>query len=89
MSKPFICPHCGAHDYIVILTGCTVTGATIEEAFTWDDATSEYVSSGSVIVENDELENEGGQAVCSACQKDVSDAVAAYEGGGETEAAQA
>lgn len=77
--QPFTCPHCGAHDYTVILTGCNVANATVEEAFAWDEDSREYTSTGSVIVEHQGIENEGGTALCSTCEQDVSDAVAAYE----------
>lgn len=79
MAEPFTCPHCGSHDYAIILTGCKVTGATLEEAFSWDPSHHEYVSTGSVIVDSESVENEGGQAICSHCEKDVSEAVTAYE----------
>lgn len=79
MTQPFKCPHCGTNDYVITLTGCTITGATVQEAFEWDSAAGEYGSSGSIIVESEEVENEGGQAVCAQCEKDVSEAVAEYE----------
>ena len=77
--NPFKCPHCGSHDYSIVLTGCTVTNATIQEAFTWDEEAKEYASSGSVIVDSDDLENETGAALCCNCEKDVSEEVSAYE----------
>lgn len=79
MSEPFTCPHCGSHDYVVTLTGCNITNATVQEAFEWNEEGKDYDSSGSIIVESDEVENEGGEAVCANCEKDVSQAVAAYE----------
>lgn len=79
MVEPFTCPHCGAHDYVITLTGCTISGATVQEGFEWDPEAKVYDSSGSIILESEELENEGGQATCTNCEKDVSDAVAAYE----------
>jgi len=79
MAEPFTCPHCGTHDYVITLTGCNITNATVQEAFEWDEEEKDYVSSGSIIVESESVENEGGEATCSKCEKDVSDAVAAYE----------
>ncbi len=79
MAQPFTCPHCRAHDYTIILTGCDVAGATLQEQFTWDEAAGEYGSGGAVILESESVENEGGQALCTACEKDVSEAVSAYE----------
>lgn len=92
MPKPFSCPHCGGHDYVVMLTGCKVTGATLEEAYTWDAVNEEYVSSGSVVVDSETFDSQGAQAVCSNCETDVTDAVSAYEStvaGGQADAAQA
>ncbi len=79
MMEPFKCPHCGSHNYVIVLSGCQITGGTLEEIFEWDEANHAYVSSGSVLVESESVENEGAQAVCSGCEKDVSDEVAAYE----------
>lgn len=79
MAEPFTCPHCGSHDYVITLTGCNVTNATVQEAFAWNEEENDYDSSGSIIVESEGVENEGGEAVCASCEKDVSDAVAAYE----------
>ena len=79
MAAPFTCPHCDAHDYTIVLTGCTVTGATLQESFSWDEESGEYVSPGTVIVESESVENESGQAVCSGCEADVSEAVQQYE----------
>jgi transcription elongation factor Elf1 len=89
MSKPFTCPHCGSHDYAIVLTGCKVLGATIEESFNWNPLSSEYQSSGPVLTDSESIDNEGGEAVCSNCEKDVSDAVSAYEASIGPEAAQA
>ncbi len=77
--EPFKCPHCGGHNYVIILTGCEISGGTLEEVFEWDAANGAYVSSGSILVESESVANEGAQAVCSNCDKDVSDEVAAYE----------
>jgi len=79
MAEPFTCPHCGTHDYVITLTGCNITNATVQEAFEWDEEEKDYGSSGSIIVDSESVENEGGEATCSNCEKDVSDAVAAYE----------
>ncbi len=88
MGKAFTCPHCGAHDYAILLTGCTLKGATLEEEFTWDPASGEYASSGAVLVDSEALESQGVRAICSNCEKDVSQAVSAYEAG-SNEVAQA
>jgi transcription elongation factor Elf1 len=77
--EPFKCPHCGGHNYVIVLSGCQITGGTLEEVFEWDAANSAYVSSGSILMESESVENEAAQAVCSNCEKDVSDEVAAYE----------
>jgi len=77
--QPFTCPHCGGHDYSIVLTGCTVKGATLEEDLTWDLASQDYVSTGSVILESESVENATAQAFCLNCQKDVTEAVAAWE----------
>jgi len=79
MSEPFKCPHCGTHDYIITLTGCNITNATVQEAFEWNEEEKDYGSSGSIIVDSEGVENEGGEATCVNCEKDVSEAVAAYE----------
>ena len=89
MSKAFTCPHCGSHDYVIVLTGCKVEGATIEESFSWDPSSGEYASSGPVIMDSESIDNQGGEAVCANCEKDVSDAVSAYEASLGPEAAQA
>lgn len=92
MAEPFKCPKCGAHDYAVVLTGCSIKGATVQEAYTWDPAAGEYSFGGSMIVESESVENEGGHAVCLGCEADVTEAVSAYEesqpdpGNGETQA---
>jgi transcription elongation factor Elf1 len=77
--EPFKCPHCGGHNYVVVLSGCEITGGTLEEIFEWDEANRAYVSSGSILVESESVENEAAQAVCSNCEKDVSEEVAAFE----------
>ena len=77
--QPFKCPHCGSTDYVVVLTGCEVSGATIEEGFSWNPDSGMYDTTGSVMVEAEELENEGGHALCSKCERDVSQELAAYE----------
>jgi len=92
MAQPFKCPHCGAHDYVVVLTGCNITGATVQEAYTWNDAEQEYSFGGSTVVESETVENDAAHAVCTDCEADVSEAVAAYEksqpgsGNGEAQA---
>jgi hypothetical protein len=79
MAEPFKCPHCGAHDYVVVLTGCNITGATLHDAYTWSEEAQEYSFGGSLVMESETLENEGGQALCGGCEADVTDAVTAYQ----------
>jgi hypothetical protein len=79
MAEPFTCPHCGAHDYQITLTGCNITNATVQEVFEWNKEAGDYDSSGSIIVDSESVENEGGEAICAACEKDVSEAMAEYE----------
>lgn len=92
MTEPFRCPNCGAHDYVVVLTGCNIQGATVQETYTWDEAGHEYSFGGSMVVESESVENDGAHAVCGECETDVTDAVAAYEkvqagaGNGEAQA---
>lgn len=92
MAQPFKCPKCGANDYVVMLTGCNIKGATVQEAYTWNEAEHEYSFGGSIVLESDSVENEGGQAICSECEADVTEAVTAYEqsqpgsGNGEAQA---
>ncbi len=92
MTQPFKCPQCGAPDYAVVLTGCNITGATVQEAYTWNQAVHEYIFGGSQVVESETVENQAGHAVCSECEADVTEAVTAYEqsqpasGNGEAQA---
>jgi hypothetical protein len=79
MAQPFKCPHCGAHDYVVVLTGCNITGATLQDAYIWDAAAQEYSFGGSVVLESESVENEGGHALCGKCEADITEAVTAYE----------
>jgi len=79
MAEPFKCPNCGSNDYTIVLTGCNVAGATLQESFGWNGEAGEYESAGTVILDSESVENDGGQAICSSCEADVSDAVAAYE----------
>jgi hypothetical protein len=79
MAEPFNCPHCGAHDYVVVLTGCNITGATLHDAYTWSEEAQEYGFGGSLVVESDTLEHEGGSAQCCGCEADVTEAVTAYQ----------
>jgi hypothetical protein len=82
--QPFKCPHCGSTDYVVVLTGCEVSGATIEEGFTWNPDSSLYDTTGSVLVEAEEVENEAGHALCAKCERDVSQELAAFEASQDT-----
>ncbi len=92
MAQPFKCPMCGAHDYVVVLTGCNIKGATVEERYMWDDEAQEYLFGGSLVTESDTVENDAAHAVCSDCEADVTEAVGAYEksqpgaGNGEAQA---
>ena len=92
MTQPFKCPKCGANDYVVVLTGCDIKGATVEVRHMWDDEADDYISSGSQVVESESFENEAGHAVCSDCEADITEAVMAYEqslpvsGNGEAQA---
>ena len=79
MAEPFKCAACGSNDYTIVLTGCNVAGATLQESFGWNAEAGEYESAGTVILDSESVENDGGQAICSGCEADVSDAVAAYE----------
>jgi len=79
MAEPFKCPSCGGNDYTIVLTGCNVSGATLQESFGWNAEASDYESAGTVILDSESVENDGGQAICSSCEADVSDAVTAYE----------
>jgi hypothetical protein len=79
MADPFQCPACGSSDYTIVLTGCNVSGATLQESFVWNAEAGEYASTGTVILDSEAVENDGGQAICSSCETDVSEAVSAYE----------
>jgi len=79
MARPFSCPKCGSHDYAIVLTGCNLTNATLEEMLTWDEEQQDYVSGGSVVVDSEGMENEGASAVCAECEEDVTAAVRQYE----------
>ena len=92
MAQPFKCPKCGAKDYVVVLTGCSIKGATVQENYRWDDEAHEYIFGGSMVVESESVENDAAHAVCSGCEADVTEAVTAYEksqpgsGNGEAQA---
>jgi Zn finger protein HypA/HybF involved in hydrogenase expression len=77
--QPFKCPHCGSHDYVVVLKGCDITGATLEESFAWNTDSGMYDTGGSVLLDAEEIENEEGHAICAACERDVSKELADYE----------
>jgi hypothetical protein len=79
MGQPFTCPFCSGHNYTIVLTGCDIGGATLEEEFAWDANAGEYSSGGAVLMDSQSLENERGQAICSGCEKDVSEAMVSYE----------
>ena len=79
MTQPFKCPKCGANDYVVVLTGCNIQGATVEERYMWDDEAREYIFGGSQVVESETVDNEAAHAVCVDCEADVTEAVGAYE----------
>ena len=46
MAQPFKCPKCGSKDYVVVLTGCNITGATLHDAYTWSEEEQEYSFGG-------------------------------------------
>ena len=77
--QPFTCPHCGSHAYTIVLSGCTLSNATLQESFEWNETEKEYVSGGTIVAETEELTPQESEAVCSECDKDVTEAVAAYE----------
>ncbi len=77
--QPFTCPHCGSHDYTLVLSGCTVSNATLQETYNWDEKGGQYMSVGTILADSDEVEPEITQAFCAACEKDVTDAVAEHQ----------
>ncbi len=77
--QPFTCPQCGSHAYTVVLTGCAVSNATLEETYSWDEESEQYTTIGTVLVESDEVSPEATQAICAECEQDVTEAVAQYE----------
>jgi len=79
LAQPFTCPFCGAHDYTIVLHNADVAGATLREEFFWDAEAGEYSSDGTVVVDSQSVESERAQASCTHCEKDVSEAVSAYE----------
>ena len=77
--QPFKCPHCGSHAYTIILSGCSLTNATLHETFEWNEEEQEYASAGTIVADTEELTPQDSQAVCAECEKDVTEAVATYE----------
>lgn len=77
--QPFTCPHCGSHAYTIVLSGCSLSNATLHETFEWNEQEHEYASSGTVVADAEELTPQDSEALCAECEKDVTDAVAAYE----------
>ena len=77
--QPFTCPNCGSHAYTVVLSGCSVSNATLEESYTWDEAGQQYTSTGTLLVESGEIAPQETQAICTGCEQDVTAAVADYE----------
>ncbi len=77
--QPFTCPQCGAHTYTVVLTGCAINNATLEETYEWDEEQQGYTSVGTILVESEEVSPESTQAICTGCEMDVTEAVAQYE----------
>ena len=73
------CPACASTDYTIVLTGGHVYGATLQESYSWNAEANEYASTGTVILDREAVENDGGQAICASCEADISDAVSAYE----------
>lgn len=79
MPGPFTCPHCGSHDYVVELTGCEISGGTLQEGYEWEESAGQYNTSGTILVDSESVDNEAATAVCSKCEQDISEAVAKYE----------
>jgi hypothetical protein len=79
MAQPFTCPHCGAHDYVLVLSGCNITNATVEEGLSWNQEAQEYESTGSIVSEAENVEHQDAHAVCSGCEQDISEAMKQYE----------
>ncbi len=77
--KAFSCPQCGSHDYTLLLSGCTVTNATLQETFGWNADSQEYESIGTIMTESDEVTPSESQAFCAGCEANVTEAVALYE----------
>ena len=80
MTQPFKCPQCGSNDYVVVLSGCTIKGATVHESYMWNDEANDYNFGGSMVVESESVEHEAAHALCAACEADVTEAVGAWEG---------
>jgi hypothetical protein len=76
---PFTCPNCGSHAYTVLLSGCSVSNATLQETYEWDEESQQYASSGTILVESDEVAPSDSQAICAGCEQDVTAAVTEYE----------
>jgi hypothetical protein len=56
-----------------------VSNATLEESYTWDTESQQYASTGTILVESDEVAPGDSQAICDGCEQDVTAAVAEYE----------
>jgi hypothetical protein len=87
--KAFACPHCASHNYTLVLTGCTLRNATLQETFVWNEEEKDYGSAGTIVAESDEVTPDASQAFCADCEKDVTQAVAAYEESLQSDAAGA
>ncbi len=79
MPAPFTCPHCGSHDYTVVLEGCEISGGVLEESFEWDNDAGRYESGGTLLTEAESIDHEAASAICNNCEKDVSEEVSKYE----------
>lgn len=77
--QPFTCPNCGSHAYSVVLSGCSVSNATLEETYEWDAEAQQYGTSGTILTESDEVTPGDSQAICAGCEQDVTAAVTEYE----------
>src|SRR4051812_50095814 len=79
MAEPFKCPACGSTDYTIVLTGCNVSGATLQESFGWNAEAGGKASTGTVILDSETVGKEGGQALCRGRGAGGSEAGSAYE----------
>ena len=77
--QPFTCPHCGSHTYVIVLRGCALSNATLQETFLWNEAEQDYASTGTVLADAEDLTPQDSQGVCGDFEQDVTEALSAYE----------